>query len=62
MTLRIGTSGWSYDHGQPRILRATAPFVYVRLQAQGRDISAYVNNDGAGHAVRSARTLRAMLL
>jgi uncharacterized protein YecE (DUF72 family) len=74
----------------PCVLRATAPFVYVRLhgpdtstlyagsysdadlawwadrirewQAQGRDVSAYFNNDGAGHAVRNARTLRAMLL
>jgi uncharacterized protein YecE (DUF72 family) len=73
----------------PCILRATAPFVYVRLhgpdtsslyagsysdadlawwadrirewQAQGRDVSAYFNNDGAGHAVRNARTLRALL-
>jgi uncharacterized protein YecE (DUF72 family) len=28
---------------------------------QGRDVLAYFNNDGAGHAVRNARTLRAQL-
>ena len=28
---------------------------------QGRDVLAYFNNDGAGHAVRNARTLRAVL-
>ena len=28
---------------------------------QGRDVLAYFNNDGAGHAVRNARTLRALL-
>ena len=71
------------------ILRATAPFVYVRLhgpdhgalyagsysdadlswwaervrewEAQGREVYAYFNNDGAGHAVRNARTLRSFL-
>lgn len=30
-------------------------------QAQGRDVWAYFNNDGHGHAVRNARTLRALL-
>jgi uncharacterized protein YecE (DUF72 family) len=71
----------------PCVLRATAPFVYVRLhgpdtdhlyagsypdgdlrwwadrigewRAQGRDVYAYFNNDGAGHAVRDADRLRA---
>uniref|UniRef100_UPI0035BBAD17 DUF72 domain-containing protein n=1 Tax=Agreia sp. TaxID=1872416 RepID=UPI0035BBAD17 len=75
--------------GLPCVLRATAPFVYLRLhgpdtgtlyagsysdadlawwadrirewQAQGRDVSAYFNNDGSGHAVRNAQTLRGML-
>ena len=75
--------------GLPCVLRATAPFVYVRLhgpdtgtlyagsysdddlrwwadrirewQSQGRDVSAYFNNDGDGHAVRNARTLTALL-
>jgi uncharacterized protein YecE (DUF72 family) len=28
---------------------------------QGRDVLAYFNNDGAGHAVHNARTLRAVL-
>jgi uncharacterized protein YecE (DUF72 family) len=28
---------------------------------QGRDVLAYFNNDGAGHAVRNARTLRALI-
>jgi uncharacterized protein YecE (DUF72 family) len=73
----------------PCVLRATAPFAYVRLHgpdhehlyagsysdadlhwwaqrigewsAQGRDVHAYFNNDGHGHAVRNAWTLRAML-
>lgn len=30
-------------------------------QAQGRDVWAYFNNDGHGHAVRNARTLRSLL-
>lgn len=75
--------------GLPCILRATAPFVYVRLhgpdphhlyagsypdadlrwwadrirewEAQGREVFAYFNNDGAGHAVRNAETLRGLL-
>ncbi|MGY1700406.1 DUF72 domain-containing protein [Geodermatophilus sp. SYSU D00766] len=74
--------------GLPCVLRATAPFVYVRLHgpdpghlyagsyadadlhwwadrvgewtAQGRDVYAYFNNDGHGHAVRNAETLRAL--
>ena len=29
--------------------------------AQGRDVYAYFNNDGFGHAVRNARTLRELL-
>lgn len=73
----------------PCILRATAPFVYVRLHgpdhdhlyggtysdadlrwwadriaewdAGGRDVLAYFNNDGHGHAVRNAETLRAFV-
>ena len=73
----------------PCVLRATAPFVYVRLHGPdrdhlyggsyadedlrwwadrmrewadgGRDVLAYFNNDGAGHAVRNARTLRSMV-
>jgi uncharacterized protein YecE (DUF72 family) len=73
----------------PCILRATAPFVYVRFhgpdsdrmyagsysdgdlrwwadrigewRAQERDVYAYFNNDGHGHAVRNADTLRALL-
>ena len=71
------------------VVRATAPFAYVRLhgpdhdwlyggsypdpdlhwwadrirewQGQGRDVYAYFNNDGGGHAVRNARSLRAIL-
>lgn len=71
----------------PCVLRATAPFVYVRLHgpdpqflyvgsysdadlrwwaerigewpAGGRDVYAYFNNDGYGHVVRNAETLRA---
>jgi uncharacterized protein YecE (DUF72 family) len=73
----------------PCLLRATAPFVYVRLHgpdhdhlyggsysdadlawwadrirewhAAGRDVFAYFNNDGAGHAVHNATTLRRLL-
>jgi uncharacterized protein YecE (DUF72 family) len=73
----------------PCELRATAPFVYVRMhgpdpdalyagsysqadlawwaerigewEATGRQVFVYFNNDGAGHAVRNADTLRAML-
>jgi uncharacterized protein YecE (DUF72 family) len=73
----------------PCLLRATAPFVYVRLhgpdsdhlyggsysdddlswwadrlrewESGGRDVYAYFNNDGAGNAVRNARTLRRLL-
>lgn len=73
----------------PCVLRATAPFVYVRLHgpspdwlyagsyadadldwwaarcrewaAQGRDVYAYFNNDGEGHAVRNAWGLKARL-
>ncbi|MEP7764649.1 DUF72 domain-containing protein [Sanguibacter sp. 25GB23B1] len=73
----------------PCVLRATAPFVYVRLHgpdrehlyggsypdddlrwwadrlrewaSDGREVYAYFNNDGGGHAVRNARTLRTML-
>jgi uncharacterized protein YecE (DUF72 family) len=73
----------------PCVLRATAPFVFVRLHGpspthlyagsyseddlrwwadrirewldQGRDVWAYFNNDGHGHAVRNARTLRGLL-
>ena len=72
--------------GLPCVLRATAPFVYVRLHGpddahlyagsypdadlrwwadrigewagSGRDVYAYFNNDGHGHAVRNAETLR----
>ena len=73
----------------PCVVRATAPFVYVRLHgpsaeqlyagsyseadlrwwaervqewlAQGRDVYAYFNNDGHGHAVRNARRLRELV-
>lgn len=73
----------------PCVLRATAPFVYVRLHgpdhdhlyggsysdadlrwwadrlrewdAGGRDVFAYFNNDGHGHAVRNALALRRLL-
>lgn len=73
----------------PCILRATAPFVYVRVHGpdngqlyagsysdddlawwatrirewndSGRDVFAYFNNDGGGHAVRNARTLRSFV-
>jgi uncharacterized protein YecE (DUF72 family) len=72
----------------PCVLRATAPFVYVRMHGpdpahlyagsysdedlrwwagrvrewagQGRDVFVYFNNDGFGHAVRNAETLRAL--
>ena len=74
--------------GLPCVLRATAPFAYVRLHGpddahlyagsypdadlrwwadrigewarDGRDVYAYFNNDGHGHAVRNAETLRAL--
>jgi uncharacterized protein YecE (DUF72 family) len=70
----------------PCVLRATAPFVYLRMHgpdpdhlyagsygehdlswwadrvgewaAAGRDVYAYFNNDGCGHAVRNAARLR----
>lgn len=73
----------------PCVLRATAPFVYVRLHgpdteqlyagsysqadlrwwtgridewsAGGLDVYVYFNNDGHGHAVRNALTLRGLL-
>ena len=73
----------------PCVLRATAPFVYVRLhgpshdhlyagsyaeddlrwwadrigewRSQGREVWAYFNNDGEGHAVRNADRLRALV-
>jgi len=73
----------------PCLLRATAPFVYLRLHgpshehlyagsysdpdlrwwadrvrewtADGRDVWAYFNNDGEGHAVRNARRLKELL-
>ena len=75
--------------GLPCVLRATAPFVYVRLhgpdhghlyagsypdadlrwwadrvrewESGGRDVYLYFNNDGHGHAVRNAVTLRSLL-
>lgn len=75
--------------GLPCVLRATAPFVYVRLhgpsddwlyagsyseedlawwsdrlrewERSGREVYAYFNNDGDGHAVRNARRLRGLL-
>jgi uncharacterized protein YecE (DUF72 family) len=75
--------------GLPCVLRATAPFVYVRMhgpshehlyagsysdsdltwwtercrewEASGRDVYVYFNNDGEGHAVRNARTLKERL-
>ncbi|WP_344801434.1 DUF6328 family protein [Microlunatus ginsengisoli] len=71
------------------VLRATAPFVYVRLhgpdhdhlyggsyseadlgwwadrirewRCSDKDVWVYFNNDGAGHAVRNANRLRALL-
>ncbi|MGY1706053.1 DUF72 domain-containing protein [Geodermatophilus sp. SYSU D00697] len=74
--------------GLPCVLRATGPFVYVRMHGPdaghlyagsypdadlrwwadrvgewseaGRDVYVYFNNDGYGHAVRNAETLRAM--
>ncbi|MGY1692524.1 DUF72 domain-containing protein [Geodermatophilus sp. SYSU D01105] len=74
--------------GLPCELRATGPFVYVRMHGPdarhlyagsypdadlrwwadrvgewaeaGRDVYVYFNNDGYGHAVRNAETLRAM--
>lgn len=73
----------------PCVLRATAPFVYVRMHgpdqhhlyggsysdedlrwwadrvrewsAGGRDVFVYFNNDGGGHAVRNAETLKWLL-
>jgi uncharacterized protein YecE (DUF72 family) len=73
----------------PCVLRATAPFVYVRLHGPddqylyggsysssdlrwwadrlrewrdgGRDVYAYFNNDGYGHAVRNAEELRGLV-
>jgi uncharacterized protein YecE (DUF72 family) len=75
--------------GLPCVLRATAPFVYVRLHGPddrylyagsypssdlrwwadrirewrdgGRDVYAYFNNDGYGHAVRNAEELRGLV-
>ena len=74
----------------PCVLRATAPFGYIRLHGpsrqhlyegsyaeddlrwwadrirewldQDRDVWAYFNNDGHGHAVRNAQRLRELLL
>jgi uncharacterized protein YecE (DUF72 family) len=73
----------------PCVLRATAPYVYVRLHgpdphhlyagsytdddlrwwaerirewtSMGRDVFVYFNNDGEGHAVRNATTLKWLL-
>ncbi len=73
----------------PCVLRATAPFVYLRLHGPdpanlyagsystadlgwwadrvrewsdgGRDVFAYFNNDGYGHAVRNAEELRGLV-
>ncbi len=73
----------------PCVLRATAPYVYVRLHgpdpnslyagsysdqdlawwaarigewsADGRHVFVYFNNDGYGHAVRNAETLRRLV-
>ncbi|MFO0848018.1 MAG: DUF72 domain-containing protein [Gemmataceae bacterium] len=73
----------------PCVLRATAPFVFVRLHGpdrhrmyagsyseddlrwwgdrigewreQGRDVFAYFNNDGHGHAVRNALRLKELV-
>ncbi len=73
----------------PCLLRATAPFVYVRLHGPdphhlyagsyseadlrwwadrlhewtdlGKDVFVYFNNDGYGHAVHNARTLRELV-
>ncbi|MGA0556431.1 DUF72 domain-containing protein [Larkinella sp. VNQ87] len=73
----------------PCILRATAPFVYVRMHgpdpqhlyggsysdadlgwwadrirewtAMGKEVYVYFNNDGGGHAVRNALTLKGMV-
>jgi uncharacterized protein YecE (DUF72 family) len=73
----------------PCVLRATAPFIYVRLhgpdaghlysgsysdadlrwwaerirqwEAAGWDVYAYFNNDGDGHALLNAETLRGLL-
>jgi uncharacterized protein YecE (DUF72 family) len=73
----------------PCVLRATAPFVYVRMHGPsrdhlyagsytdtdlrwwadrvhewehaGRDVFVYFNNDGGGHAVRNAESLRALV-
>jgi uncharacterized protein YecE (DUF72 family) len=73
----------------PCVLRATAPFVYVRMHGpskhrlyagsysdddlrwwadrtrewldQEREVWVYFNNDGHGHAVRNAQTLRGLL-
>ncbi len=75
--------------GLPCILRATAPFVYVRMHGPdsawlyggsysdddlhwwahrlhewnqaGKDVFVYFNNDGGGHAVRNAMTLKSFL-
>ena len=73
----------------PCVLRATAPFVYVRLHGpdwhhlyagsysdddlrwwaerigewrrDGKEVWAYFNNDGYGHAVRNAETLKSFM-
>ena len=75
--------------GLPCVLRATAPFVYVRMHGPdaqhlyagsypdadlrwwadrlgewtgaSREVFVYFNNDGYGHAVRNAETLRALV-
>ncbi len=88
----LGHAGAAYcvmsGAGLPCVLRATAPFVYVRLhgpaahlyggsysdddlrwwadrvrewEGQGREVFAYFNNDGHGHAVRNAETLASLL-
>jgi hypothetical protein len=53
----LGSLGKSGSCGKVGV-RST---MYAGVLRQGRDVLAYFNNDGAGHAVRNARTLRALL-
>ncbi len=47
MTTHIGTSGWTYRHWLG--------------ERDRREVFAYFNNDGHGHAVRNAWTLEQQL-
>ena len=58
--MRIGTSGWSYNHYPDRDLRRWAALI-AEWDSDGRDVWLYFNNDFGGHAVRNALSLRTLL-